>query len=124
LSEHRSIVYAVDLKLLSGVAPNGRPDGDYLAWHATLPATPAFTLDEMRHLFTHGRVVPHHTYSMQQSEFDRAGFAVTKHPWTVRLPPRTLVVGIGEDGEHRIITYENVDEWRAARETENIERTT
>ena len=126
MSEHRPIIYAVDLNLLTGVAPSKYfADTDYLAWHAALPATPAFTLDEMRHLFTRGRVVPHHTYSMQQSDFDRAGFEVTKHPWAVRLLAGTLVIGLGtrdrydifDDTEaHEVITYESVDEWRANRD--------
>ncbi len=131
MSEHRPLAYAVDINLLSGVPPTQYPtDCNYLEWHATLPATPAFTLDEMRHLLTHGRLVPHHTYSMQQSDFARAGFEVTKDPWEVRLPPDMLVVGIGtrdrygifgraqttDGGTFMVITYESVDEWRAGRD--------
>ncbi len=70
-----------------------------------------------------GRIVPHHTYSLQQSEFGAVGFEVTENPWKVVLPDGARLVCIGTRdrydifaGEPVIEQYETVDEWRASRE--------
>lgn len=127
MSRAEHVIYAVALDWLTGRVGPAPDNVDYLEWYAALPAMPVLTLAELGHVLTAGRLVPHHTYSMQQESFVRAGFEVTASPWKVRLPVGSLVVGLGArdrydifacPGDYDVWTFESVEEWRAGRDPE------
>lgn len=82
----------------------------------------AFTEAEREWMERTGTVVPHHTYSLQQSAFAAAGFKLAATPWThVRVPAGAEIVCIATEDRYDIFTagtvirrYATIDEWRSS----------
>jgi len=125
----REVIYAIDKNIIAGHQPK-LPDGmdlfsdEYARWSAEAPGTPVLGWQEAVNILMR-RVVLHHTYSMQQSDFARAGFEVMESPWRVVLPAGVLVVGIGTRDRYDIFAgspelhqFDTVEEWREGRDAE------
>jgi hypothetical protein len=123
MSTTRVVIYAVGREVLPGPYATEPPDSfdDRIAFYKTA----AFACPLSKHeaeAILRCRVVLHGTYSLQQGDFARAGFAVSSRPWKVMLPDDALVVCIGTRDRYDIFgtapevhQYESVDEWRGGR---------
>lgn len=113
------LIYVFQAEVLPGLYAGKQDSWTHEDYQKAMPE-PALTHQEARWVL-YNRIVFSHTYSMQQGDFARAGFEVTSAPWSVKLPPRSLVIGIGtrdrygifdpEEGP-TVVTCETVREWR------------